>query len=88
MMSGAWPSRILARVLQIRQAFGVLKALGVENALDGFLLGVAVLPDVFLGALVHGQVLHEARVGRQDHPQFVAPHALHALHGDGCRSCR
>ncbi|MCY1224673.1 hypothetical protein D9M72_368420 [compost metagenome] len=44
--------------------------------------GIAVLADVLLGSLVHRQVLHEAHVGRQDHPQLIAPHALHALQGD------
>ena len=67
--------------LQFVKAFGVLKALGVQDAFDGFLLGVAVLADVFFGALVHDQVLHEARIGGQDHAQLVAPHALHALQG-------
>ena len=51
--------------LQIAQTFGVLETLGIEDALDGFLLRVAVLTNVLLRALVHRQVLHEARIGWQ-----------------------
>ena len=65
--------------LQITQPLCVLEALGVQDALDRLLLRVAVLPDVLLRALMHGEILHEACIGRQHHAQLVATHALHPL---------
>ncbi|MNC77480.1 hypothetical protein D3C75_1294450 [compost metagenome] len=59
--------QLLGTILQFGQTFGVLEALGVNDAFNCVLLGTAVLADVFFGALVQGEILHETSIGRQHH---------------------
>ena len=56
--------QLLGTILQLGQTFGVLETLGVDDAFDRFLLGAAVLSDVFLSALVQGEILHEPGISR------------------------
>ena len=73
--------------LQVVEPLGVLKTLGVEDAFDGFLLGVAVLPDVFLGALcMVRSCMKRASAGKTTRNSSRPMLCMRCRRG--CRSCR